>query len=105
MANFKKMLGQMQKLQQEFMKKQEELKGVEITGESAGGMVKVVMTCGLEMKSITIDEEIWKENDKEMITDLITVAVNNAIKTAQEKMNSELSGLTGGLGMDLPNMF
>ncbi|MCD6579710.1 YbaB/EbfC family nucleoid-associated protein [bacterium] len=105
MANFKKMLGQMQKLQQEFVKKQEELKEVDITGEAAGGLVKVVMNCGMEMKSIHIDEEIWKENDREMLADLITVAVNTAIKSAQEKMNSELSGLTGGMGMDLPNLF
>ncbi len=105
MANFKKMMGQMQKLQQDFMKKQEELKGIEVTGEAAGGMVKVTMTCGMEMKTIELNEEIWKENDKEMVADLIVVAVNSAIKVAQEKMNSELSGLTGGLGMNLPNMF
>ena len=103
MANFNKILKQMQKLQQDLAVKQEEVKKEEVTGESAGGMVKVTMTCGFEIRSIDIESEIWEENDKEMILDLIAAAFNNATSKAQEKINEGLSGLTGGL--NIPGLF
>ncbi|MCK5224643.1 YbaB/EbfC family nucleoid-associated protein [Candidatus Calescamantes bacterium] len=102
MANFNKMLKQMQQLQQELMKKQDEVKTLEVTGESAGGLVKVTANCAMEIKRIDIDDEIWKENDKDMLADLVAAAVNTALSSAQEKMNDELSGLTGG--MNIPGM-
>ncbi len=92
------------KLQTEMLKKQEEIKKVEVGGEAAGGMVKVTMTCGFEVKLITIGEEIWKENDKDMLADLIAAAFNNALRKAQDVMAEEMSKLTGGLGIQLPNM-
>jgi len=102
----KKMLGDImreaQKLQAKMAEMQEEAKKKTVEATSGGGMVTVVATGGGEVVSIRIDKEVVNPDDVEMLQDLIMAAVNEALRRAQEMVNSEMSKLTGGL--QLPGM-
>lgn len=97
----KKMLGDImreaQKLQAEMAKLQEEAKKKTVEATAGGGMVTVVANGGGEIISIKIEKEVVNPDDVEMLQDLILAAVNEALRRAQEMVNSEMSKLTGGL--------
>ncbi len=86
-----------QKLQAEMARLQEEAKKKTVEASSGGGMVTVVANGGGEIISIKIEREVVNPEDIEMLQDLIIAAVNEALRRAQEMMNSEMSKLTGGL--------
>ena len=99
----KKMLGdlmrQAQKLQEEMMKTQEEAKKKTVEATAGGGMVMVVASGAGELVSIKIEKDVVNPDDVEMLQDLILAASNEAIRRAQELVNSDMSKLTGGLNM------
>ncbi|MBI5847938.1 MAG: YbaB/EbfC family nucleoid-associated protein [Nitrospirae bacterium] len=99
----KKMLGdlmrQAQKLQEEMMKAQEEAKKKTVEATAGGGMVTVVASGAGEIVSIKIEKDVVNPDDVEMLQDLILAATNEAIRRAQELVNSDMSKLTGGLNM------
>ena len=96
---------QAQKMQEEMQKAQAELANAEVTGESGGGMVKVVMRGTHEVNRVTIDPTLM-EDDQEMLEDLIAAAINDAVhkitKTNQESMASMTAGLNLPPGFKLP---
>ena len=96
-GNMNNMMKQIKKAQENMQKKQEEIEAT--TLEVDKGMVKVVITGKKEIQSITIDPELVDKDDVEMLEDLIMVAVNEAIAKADELMNSEMSKLTGSVGI------
>ena len=98
-----KQMNMLKKMQDAMAKMQAELEHKTTEGTSGGGAVTVVIDGHLKVKSITINEEILKEPDKEMLEDLITAAVNNGIDKAQEMIQQEMSKITGGL--PIPNIF
>ncbi|VAX32260.1 Nucleoid-associated protein YaaK [hydrothermal vent metagenome] len=102
----KKMLGdimkQAQKLQAEMAKVQEEAKTKTVEAAAGGGMVTAVANGAGEIVSIKIDREVVNPDDVEMLEDLIVAASNEALRRAQEMVQSEMSQLTGGL--KLPGM-
>jgi nucleoid-associated protein EbfC len=97
----KKMLGDImreaQKLQSEMARLQEEAKKKTVEATAGGGMVTVVANGGGEIISIKIEKEVVNPDDIEMLQDLIIASVNEALRRAQEMVNSEMSKLTGGL--------
>lgn len=97
----KKMLGDImreaQKLQAEMARLQEEAKKKTVESTAGGGMVTVVANGGGEIISIKIEKEVVNPDDIEMLQDLIMAAVNEALRRAQEMVNTEMSKLTGGL--------
>jgi len=99
----KKMLGdlmrQAQKLQEEMMKAQEEAKKKTVEATAGGGMVTVVASGSGQLVSIKIEKDVVNPEDVEMLQDLILAASNEAIRRAQELVNSDMSKLTGGLNM------
>jgi nucleoid-associated protein EbfC len=99
----KKMLGdlmrQAQKLQEEMMKAQEEAKKKTVEATAGGGMVTVVASGSGQIVSIKIEKDVVNPDDVEMLQDLILAASNEAIRRAQELVNSDMSKLTGGLNM------
>jgi DNA-binding YbaB/EbfC family protein len=99
------MLKQAQKMQEELKAAQEQLAREEVTGESGGGMVKVVMTGRHEVKRVEIDPSLMGD-DKEMLEDLLGAAVNDAVRRVGDKMQANMADLTSGLqlppGMKLP---
>ncbi|MCW2999081.1 MAG: hypothetical protein JWN65_2630 [Solirubrobacterales bacterium] len=103
--NMNQMLKQVQKMQADMMKAQEDLKTEEVTATAGGGMVTVTVSGDLVVKGITIDPQAIDPEDPEMLADLVLAAVNEGIRSAQELAAKKMGGLTGGMdlgGMGLP---
>jgi DNA-binding YbaB/EbfC family protein len=98
------LMQQAQKMQQEMQKAQEELARLEVTGEAGGGMVKVTMNGKHAVRRIEIDPMLM--DDREMLEDIVTAAVNDAVnriaETTQERMSEMTSGIPLPPGMKLP---
>jgi len=92
-------------MQEKMSKAQEELKHMEVTGQSGGGMVKVVANGQRDIISINLNKEILNE-EKDMIEDLILTAVNQALGSAKDESEKKMSSITGGMlgGLNLPGM-
>lgn len=102
-GNMNKMMKQVQKMQQEMVKLQEELGERRVESTAGGGVVKVIANGKNEIISIEIKPEAVDPEDVEMLQDLITAAVNEALRQAQEMVSREMGKLTGGL--KIPGMF
>ena len=103
--NMQQMLKQVQKMQQDMMAAQEQLKDEEVESSAGGGMVKVKVSGDLVVKSITIDPDAIDPEDPELLQDMVLAAVNEGLRSAQELAASKMGGLTGGLdlgGLGLP---
>jgi hypothetical protein len=70
-----------------------------VEGNAGGGMVKVFMNGHKNLLSIQISPEVIDPDDIEMLQDLVTAAVNDAISKVDEQMKDNLGGLSGGLGI------
>ena len=91
-----------QKMQKKMSQVQSEIDALEIKGESGGGMVTVLISGKKTLISIDINPDIIKE-DKEMLEDLILVAINNAIQKVDDISKEKMSSITGG--MNVPGLF
>jgi len=94
---------QVQKMQQEMLKMQEELANRTVEGTAGGGVVKAVASGKNELVSIEIKPEAVDPEDVEMLQDLVLTAVNEALRKAQDMINTEMARLTGGF--KIPGMF
>jgi len=94
---------QAQKMQEEMEKVQSELEEKTVESAAGGGAVKVVMNGKKELVSIDIQPEAVDPDDVETLQDLIMVAVNDAVKQAEEMMTEGMSEVTGGL--NIPGLF
>ena len=103
-GNQANMIKQAQKMQQDFLKMQQELESSKFEFTSGGGAVKAVVSGTREFESITIDPEAVDPDDVEMLQDLILAAVNGALKAADDKTNQSMAKLQGGLG-GFPGLF
>jgi DNA-binding YbaB/EbfC family protein len=105
--NMANLMKQAQKMQENLQKVQDELENITVEGSAGGGMVKVTANCKLQIISVSIEEEVYKGDDKEMLEDLIVAAVNQALTNAQQKANDEMQKATGGMlsGLNLPGGF
>jgi DNA-binding YbaB/EbfC family protein len=108
--NMNQMMKQVQQMQAEMMKAQEQLKSEVVEASAGGGMVTVKVTGDLEVREVKIDPEAVDPEDVEMLQDLVLAATNEALRSAQElaanKMNA-VAGLggAGGLGgLGLPGL-
>ncbi len=102
-GNQMNMVRQAQKMQQEFLKMQQELESTDFEFSAGGGAVKATVSGTREFKSIVIDPEVVDPDDVEMLQDLILAAVNGALKLSDDKTNQSMAKLQGGMG--LPGMF
>ncbi len=96
--NMQALLKQAQKMQQDMMAAQEQLKDETVEASAGGGMVTVVVSGDLVLKSIRIDPDAVDPDDVEMLSDLVQAAVNEGLRSAQEMAAAKLGGITGGLG-------
>ena len=96
------MIKQAQKMQADMEKKQAELQEKEYTATAGGGVVSATVDGKHTLKAITIDPEAVDPDDVEMLQDMIIAAVNEAVRTAMEEMNSSMSQITSGMNMNLP---
>jgi DNA-binding YbaB/EbfC family protein len=91
------LLRQVQQMQARLAKAQEDLEHETVEATAGGGAVKVVITGGLNIQSVTIAPEVVDPDDLEMLQDLVTAAVNEAIQRAKDLAAQRLSSATGGL--------
>lgn len=102
-GNMNQMLKQAQKMQEDMATLQADLENREYTAVSGGGMVEVTVDGKHLIKAIKIKPEAVDPDDTEMLEDLITVAVNEAISNAIKNSEEEMGAITGGLNM--PGLF
>lgn len=99
MGNMSGMMKKVQKLQAQMAKMQEELKARTLEVTAGGGVVTIVITGEKHIQSIKIDPSAVDPSDVEMLEDLITAAVNEAIKKVDDMMAQEMGKITGGLNL------
>src|SRR3989304_5564520 len=95
---------QAQAMQENLRKAQEELGHIEVTGAAGGGLVSIVMTCRHDVRRVSIDPALLKD-DKEVLEDLVAAAMNDAVRKVEKTTEEKMAGLTAGLnipGMKLP---
>jgi DNA-binding YbaB/EbfC family protein len=92
------MMQQVQQMQQEMQRAQEELARETVTASAGGGAVKAMMSGNLELVELQIDPEVLDPEDVEMLQDMVLAAVNEALTSSQEMASKRLGGITGGLG-------
>ncbi|WP_371364377.1 Nucleoid-associated protein [Sporomusa rhizae] len=104
MGNMAGMMKKVQKLQGDMAKLQEELKARTLEVSTGGGAVKVVVNGEKKIQSIKIAPTAVDPEDVEMLEDLVTAAVNEAMSKVDDMMAQEMGKLTGGLNLP-PGMF
>jgi DNA-binding YbaB/EbfC family protein len=92
------LMKQAQQMQENMKRMQEQLATIEVEGQSGAGMVKVVMTCRHDVKRVTIDASLLKD-DKDMLEDLVAAAFNDAVRRAEAATQEKMGGMTAGLGL------
>jgi hypothetical protein len=100
---FGNILKQAQQMHSKITQLQEEMAGKTVEASAGGGMVQIVMNGKQEVLSIRIDPEVINKEDVEMLQDLVTAAMNEAIRKSQEMMTEEMKKITGGLA--IPGLF
>lgn len=103
-GNLASLMQQAQKMQEQMARAQEELARLEVTGEAAGGLVKVSMSGAFAVRRLHIDPSLL--DDAEMLEDVVAAAFNDAVNRVNASKQEKLSGLTSGLplppGLKLP---
>ena len=97
------LMKQAQQMQANMQKAQAELATVEVEGQAGSGMVKVIMTCGHEVRRVSLDDSVLSD-DREMLEDLIVLAMNDAMKKAEATTQQRMSVFSAAMppGMKLP---
>ena len=92
------LLKQAQKMQEQLMEARAQAAEQEVEGQSGGGVVKVRVTGGMEFRGVTIDPAAVDPDDVELLQDMVTAAVNQAVDQAQQLAAAKMGSVTGGLG-------
>jgi DNA-binding YbaB/EbfC family protein len=100
------LMGKAKEMQAKFQAMQEEIAGMEASGQAGGGLVQVTLSGKFEMKALKIDPSLFKEDQVEILEDLILAAHNDAKVKLEATMQEKTQALTAGLpippGMKLP---
>ena len=104
--DFLGMMKKAEELQKNMQQMQEQLGQATVEGSSGGGLVSVTLSGKGEMKGLKIDPSLFKEDDVEVLEDLIVTAHNEAKSKAEQMMQQKMAEATAGLplppGMKLP---
>lgn len=101
--NINALMQQAQKMQQQMTKKQKELESKEYEFSSNGGAIKIKMLGSKVMTSLDIDKDLLNADEKEMLQDMLIVAINEAVAKIDEDISNAMEGFSGG--MKIPGMF
>jgi len=103
-GNIAQLMQQAQRMQDNLKRVQDELAVLEVTGSAGGGMVSVTLTGKMEVRRVHIDPSVL--SDAEMLEDLVTAAMNDAVNKANDESGKRMSAATAGMplppGMKLP---
>jgi DNA-binding YbaB/EbfC family protein len=104
--NLNQLLKQAQQMQAEMAKAQEQLKDETVEASAGGGMIKVTMTGDLQLREIKISPDAIDPEDPDLLEDMVTAAVNEALRSAQELAASKMGGIAGlgGPGGGIPGL-
>ncbi|MDP9308820.1 MAG: YbaB/EbfC family nucleoid-associated protein [Actinomycetota bacterium] len=103
--DFEKLMKQAQQMQEQVAKAQEELASETVQASAGGGMVTVKATGALEITEIKISPEAIDPDDPELLADMVLAAVNEALRSAQQLVETKLGGAMGGMqGLGLPGL-
>lgn len=106
MKNLADIMKQVQTMQARMGEMQKKLEGMSVTGQSGGGLVKMVMNGKGAIQSVSIDPSLMKEGEREILEDLLVAAHGDAKSKSEALAAEEMKALTGGLplppGMNLP---
>ena len=102
--NLGQMMKQVQQMQAEMAKAEQQLKNEVVEASAGGGMVTVKVSGSLELRELRIDPEAVDPEDVELLQDMIQAAVNEAYRSAQELAASRMGAATGGLAGNLGNL-
>ncbi len=91
------LMKQAQQMQKNMQQAQAELATVDVEGQAASGMVKVTMSCAHEVRRVSLDDSVLA--DKEMLEDLIVLALNDAMKKVSATTEQRMSGFSAGMGL------
>ncbi len=103
MKDMQEVLRQAQRMQERLARVQEELAEKTVEASSGGGMVTAVVNGRQEVVSIRIEKEVVSPEDVDLLQDLVTGAVNEAMSRSRKMMADEMAKITGG--MNLPGLF
>ena len=104
--DFTSIMQQAREMQEKMNRVQEELASKTVTGSAGGGMVTVQATGKGEIISISIEDEVIDAAEKELLQDLVSGAVNDALRKARDLAKAEMAGRAGGVQIPgLTNMF
>ena len=96
------MMARLQQMQQQALKAQEQLNDQTVDGSAGGGAVSITVTGGMNVQSLKISPEVVDPKDIEMLEDLVTAAVNEALQKVQNLQMQQVSGLAGQFGLNFP---
>lgn len=96
--NPQKMMKQMQKMQADMARVQDELQSETVSASAGGGAVTAVVSGGLELVELTIDQAAVDPDDVELLQDVVVAAVNEAMRAAQQLAQDRINSVAGGLG-------
>ena len=91
------MMQQMQRLQEQLLRTQEELAQETLVHSAGGGAIKITITGDQRIQAVAIDPDLLKDGDVEMLQDLILTAVNGALDASRALAAERLGPLSGGL--------
>jgi DNA-binding YbaB/EbfC family protein len=94
-----KMMKQAQEIQGRMQKLQEELSGLEVEGQSGGGLVRVKLNGKLEARGVKIDPSLIKPEEAEILEDLLMAAFQDAKGKAEAAVQARMQEITGGLAL------
>lgn len=97
------LMRQAQSMQKQIQKKQKEVESKEFVVSSNGGAIVVTIMGDKTVKNIEIDSDLIDVENKEMLQEMLTIAMNEAIKKVETEMAAAMNGATGG--MKMPGMF
>ena len=96
-----KLMQQAQAMQKELEKANEQINATEFEGSASNGLVKVTINGENRILSVNIDPSILNPDDKEMIEDLIMIAVNDAVDKAEELKKDRFGSMVSAMGLPL----
>ena len=101
------MLKQVQKMQEEMQKVQNQLGNLTVSEEAGGGMIKATANGNKEIIALTIDPQVINPEEKEILEDLVVAAVNKALQSANKLAEEEMAKVTKGMlppGLNIPGL-
>ncbi len=99
LGDMAKLMRQAQDMQTKMADVQKQLENVEVVGESGGGLIKAIVNAKGSLKSLTIDESLFKPSEKEVVEDLIVAAIKDAQERSSDKAKDEMAKITSELNL------